>query len=225
MKKLLVSAMIALMSSTMIVGCGGGTANTTQSVADTQNETTGKDTDTINKELEDKSNDLKKVKDVIEETTPEETTTEEVVIDEASLQEQLDAQELHIISTDYLIQDVQYKTLYPDILSATLKNDTEYDIKNAVVAFVAWDKNNLPLKIKGDIDFSDGTYIKEVDYSDINLVPGDTFGETQGFAIDENCKVVTFKAIVVSYEAFTGETWENPLYRQWKSLYEGVKLQ
>lgn len=140
------------------------------------------------------------------------------------LEAQLATQEIKIISSKYTVQDEKYKALYPDMLQVVFKNDTQYDIKNAIIAFVAWDKNNLPVKIKGSIDFSDSAYIRQVNYNDINLIPGATFGEDSGFKIDETCKISTFKAIVVSYEAFTGEKWENPLYNDWCKLYEGVKL-
>ena len=134
------------------------------------------------------------------------------------------AQKLRVIETNYKVQDERYKSLYPDMLQAVIQNDTPYDIKNAVVAFVAWDENNLPIKIKGSIDFSEGSYITRVNYSDINLVPGADLGRNSGYEIDEDLNIATFKAIVVSYEAFTGETWENPYFDEWCKLYEGVKL-
>ena len=144
---------------------------------------------------------------------------------EDKLLSQIDAQELKVIKTKYVVQDEVYKALYPDMLQAVIQNDTSYDIKNAIVAFAAWDSNNLPVKIKGSFDFSDGAYNIEVNYGDINLVPGEKFGESSGYEIDENCNIKTIKAIVVSYETFDGTTWENPLYEDWCELYEGVKLQ
>lgn len=157
-------------------------------------------------------------------TTKPETSTEPAMTED-NLLSQIDAQELKVIKTKYVVQDEEYKSLYPDMLQAVIQNNTSYDIKNALVAFVAWDSNNLPVKIKGSIDFSDGSYIKKVNYGDINLVPGKKFGESSGFEIDENCNIKTFKAIVVSYETFDGTTWENPLYEDWREFYEGVKLQ
>lgn len=123
-----------------------------------------------------------------------------------------------------MVQDEQHKSLYPDMLQAVVYNNTELDIKDAVVAFVAWDNNNLPIKIKGSIDFSDGSYIKPVGYTDINLVGGESFGKDSGYEIDENSNIQTFKAIVVSYETFDGETWENPYFDDFCELYEGKKL-
>jgi hypothetical protein len=145
-------------------------------------------------------------------------------ISEPELLSQIEGQALKVIETKYTIQDNEYKSLYPDLLQAVIKNDTEHDIKNAIVAFVAWDENKLPVKIKGNIDFSDGTYVKLVNYNDINLIPGKTFGQNSGFELDEHHKVKTFKAIVVSFESFNGTTWENPLFNEWKMLYEGQKI-
>lgn len=41
----------------------------------------------------------------------------------------LDTQSLRVVSTKYLVQDENYKSLYPDMLQAVLQNDTEFDIK------------------------------------------------------------------------------------------------
>ncbi len=166
------------------------------------------------------------IKDSVEvsENKKDDTTNKESEINAESLQNNIDLQEVKIVSTKYVVQDEKHKALYPDMLQAVIQNDTSFDIKNAVIAFAAWDSNNLPVKIKGNMDFSGGAYIKQVNYNDINLVPNSTFGESSGFSVDENCNIETFKAIVVSYEAFSGETWKNPYYNDWCKLYEGVKL-
>jgi len=145
-------------------------------------------------------------------------------ISESELLSQLDAQELGIIETKYVVQDTEYKSLYPDLLQAIIRNDTKVDIKNAVVAFVAWDENKLPVKVKGSFDFSDGSYVQLVNYNDINLIPGASYGNDSGFEIDETNRIQHFKAIIVSYESFEGTNWENPLFMEWKELYEGKKL-
>lgn len=142
----------------------------------------------------------------------------------AELESNLSTQPVTIIKTDYVVQDEQFKSLYPDMLQAVLQNNTADDIKNAVVAFVAWDSNNLPVKIEGQFDFGGGSYVKEVNYADINLAAGDTFGESSGYSLGKNCEIKTFKAIVVSYETFDGDTWDNPYYEDFCSLYEGQKL-
>lgn len=138
---------------------------------------------------------------------------------------EIERQDVRVISTKYEVQSTRWKTLYPDLLQAVLKNDTSYDIKDVIVAFVAWDKNNLPVKIKPNNDIGHNeAYIQLVRYGDINLIPGGTYGKNGGFGIDEDCEIKTFKAIVYSYETFEGITWENPLFEAWCELYEGVKL-
>ena len=153
------------------------------------------------------------------------STTTKKTLTKTELDAELAKQELKIVSQKYKEQSSDNKILYPDMLQVTLQNDTKHEIKNAVVAFVAWDKNNLPVKIVGQHDYNDGTYIKEVNYSDINLIPGAKFGSNGGFSLDKDCNnIKSFKAIVVSYESFDGETWENPYYEQWRELYEGQKI-
>ena len=157
--------------------------------------------------------------------TPKETnqmSNDMITIEE--LNSQLAQQPIFIVDTEYVIQDDNFKTLYPDLLTVSIKNNTDQDIKNVVVSFVAWDENNLPVKIEGQFDFSDTTYVKKVNFSDINLVAGGTFDEKSGLALSENSKIKTFKAIVESYETFDGTTWKNPYYDEFCTLYEGKKL-
>jgi hypothetical protein len=142
---------------------------------------------------------------------------------EKELEKLLAKEPVNIKSTEYVVQDEEYKSLYPDILQAIIQNNTDTDIKNAVVSFVAWDKNGLPVKIKGYLSFSDPGYVTDVDYSDINLAAGKTYGKDSGYQIDENQDIKTFKVIVKSYETFEGETWTNPYYDTFCSLYEGKK--
>lgn len=124
-----------------------------------------------------------------------------------------------------LVQSKEYKSLYPDVLQAILVNNTQSDIKDAVVAFVAWDENDLPVLIKGQFDYNPASYIRRASYAGINMVPGSTYGENTGMRLDESIKgIVTVKAIVVSYVTFDGETWENPEFAQFIEEYEGKKL-
>lgn len=157
-------------------------------------------------------------------TTKDDKDIDEIGITESDLAAQIETQEFRVVSTKYVVQHEEYKSLYPDVLQVILENNTSFDIKNAVVAFVAWDANNLPVKIKGSIDFSDGSYIALVNYNDINMIPNSTYGESSGYEIAQTCNISDFKAIVVSYETFEGDTWKNPLFGEWRKLYEGVKL-
>lgn len=136
----------------------------------------------------------------------------------------LSHQPISIMNTEYVVQDENLKALYPDLLVVSIKNNTDQDIKNAVVSFFAWDENNLPLKVEGQFDFSDTTYVKKVNFFDINIVAGGTFDEKKGLALNENPKIKTFKAILESYETFDGTIWKNPYYDEFCDLYEGKKL-
>ena len=160
--------------------------------------------------------------EIISEEEKEEAFT--TCMDAPDFDQLLETLPVYIKSVKYVVQDEKYKNLYPDMLQAVIQNNSSDDIKNAIVAFVAWDSNNLPVKIKGNIDFSGGAYIKQVEYSDINLVSGGQFGNDSGFEIDHECNINTFKAIVVSYTSFEGNSWNNPYYNEWCDLYEGEKL-
>lgn len=153
------------------------------------------------------------------------TTTTESKMTPAELQALIDKQEVKIKSTEYCVQDNQYKYLYPDMLSVVIRNDSDKDIKNALIGFVAWDKNNLPVKIKGNYDYDEGDYLSGCNYNDINLVPNSEYGHDSGYEIHPECNnISTFKAIVIKYETFDGESWTNPYFSDWKELYEGQRL-
>lgn len=73
----------------------------------------------------------------------------------------------------------------------------------------------------------DGTgYVVENDFGAVNMIDGGTFGEDLLFGIKEEtaCKLKTFKAVVIKYEDFEGNTWENPYYSNWLELYKEKKL-
>ena len=145
-------------------------------------------------------------------TTSDKNVNEKVVqtmgIDE--FEKLLAEQPLYVSSTEYFVQSQGPKILFPDMLQAIITSNSTEDIKDAVVAFVAWDNNNLPVKIQNQFDFGGGSYVKQVNYKDINLVNGASYGENGGYELDENSNISKFKAIVVSYETFDGNVWKNP---------------
>lgn len=143
---------------------------------------------------------------------------------EEELNQKLSQQDIVIESTKYVVQDEEYKTLYPDALSVIIKNNTQKDIKDVVIGYVAWDENNLPVKIKGNMDFSEPEYFTKVNANDINLASGKIAGEGMGYEIDSSMKIKIFKAIPVSYTTFEGEKWSNPYENAFREMYEGKKL-
>lgn len=198
----------------------------------------------FDKNKKDSKDDDDKPKTKAEETTEVPTTDEyfEVITEEstsepasavpdaplaltpAELESALASLPLTVNETNYLEGDPEYPSLYPDIISATIKNNSGTDIKSCVIAFAAWDSNNLPVKILGQYDY-EGSYVQKVNYDAINLVNGDTYGENSGLALDEDCNsIVTIKAVVVSYEDFDGNTWNNPYYDTWVNTYSEKRL-
>lgn len=141
------------------------------------------------------------------------------------LEAQLAEQPVVVLSTSVLVQSDEYKGLYPDLLSAVVQNNSGTEIKTMTIGFVAWDANNLPVRIAGQYDFDDGTYFKEVTAEDVNLVNGATYGDEQGLALSDDCdNIKTIKAIVTSYTDFDGNTWENPLVEDFRAVYENQRL-
>lgn len=150
--------------------------------------------------------------------------TEKKVLGIGDFEKLLSTQHVFVESTEYVVQREDSKALFPDILSASIKNNSNSDIKNIVAAFVAWDENNLPVKIRVQNDFTDGDYIKKFNYSDVNLPPSASSGKNGGLALNSESKIKTFKVIAKSYETFDGVTWENPYYDDFVRMYEGKKF-
>lgn len=157
-------------------------------------------------------------------STTQKTTQKREIPTPAELDAEISKQPVRVIETNYVVQHEEYKSLYPDMLQAIIQNDSAYDIKDAVVAFVAWDEHDLPVKIEGQYDFGSISYVKKCNFKDINLVPGDSYGHDSGMALDSDSNnIKKMKAIVVSYETFDGETWDNPFFKIWRRLYEGKR--
>ena len=94
-----------------------------------------------------------------------------------------------------------------------LTNNTNSTIKNAVVAFIAWDydKNPVAIKVTGEEEAS-VIEIKE----EYNIAPGKNTGED--FIVDyEGDNIGMYEAIVVSFETADGKTWTNPYYNTFKN--------
>jgi len=142
------------------------------------------------------------------------------------IEAEISAQPVYVTGASLIVQSDEYKGLYPDLLQATIINNSQDDVKDALIAFMAWDSNNLPVLIKGQFDFNAATYVRQVNYTGVNMVPRGTFGDNFGMKLDSSVEnIATVKAIVVSYETFDGKTWTNPLYDQYVEQYAGKKLQ
>lgn len=144
------------------------------------------------------------------------------------LAEETEAQPLYVSDTEYIdSSDLRYSSY--SMLQAVLYNNSDVPIKSVVIAFVAWDQNGLPIRIEKYSSSSSASYFSKVNYAAINLMPGETYtgkdGDTySGMQIDGNLDISHLKAIVVSYEDFDGNSWDNPLILDFKHLYEEKRL-
>ena len=134
----------------------------------------------------------------------------------SELDEQIEAQDCHVKKTKYVVQSEEYKALYEDLIIGYVENNTGETIKNLEVAYAAWDEDGLPIILDYD------EYVLPVDLNGVNLKDGETLKD-QGLAVDsqlaEKGTIKKCKSIVVSYEDFSGNKWENPLYENWKYIY------
>ena len=183
-------------------------------------------------------------------TTTIETTTE-ITTSLAELNAAIAAQPVFVQDTKYVnrktIRDknTYYRESYCDFLSPIIKNNSGTDVKNVKIAYAAWDANNLPLKIDGYYDFIN-VYEKNHDYiviknlEALNIRNGGAYEYTltesdesihssdddAPFLISyyDDTNIAKCKSVVVSYEDFDGNIWENPCYETWCNAYEGKKL-
>lgn len=137
-------------------------------------------------------------------------------------------QPLYVEETNF-IEASQFSYGSDSMMQAFLYNNSDVPIKNAVVGFCAWDNNGLPIKIKQNISYTEGEYFKRLNYDGINVMPNETYNGKQGdtylgMAIDEGLNTTTIKAIVISYEDFDGNKWENPNLIDFKNLYEEKRI-
>lgn len=139
------------------------------------------------------------------------------------LQKKLDAQAVSIQSGKYIEQRGELNTLYPDLLSAIVKNNSDKEIKRIMIGFVAWDEEGNPVKLKANFDIHKDYYFP-AESDELSMKPGDEYGRKNGLPLDEKVKVASFKAIVEQYEDVDGKIWDNPELREFKKMYVGKKL-
>ena len=200
MMKKITALILALIVVLSLVACGGGNEKDNTDTANDAALTT-----------DDSSKDEK---------TPEnsgEDVAAELSVDE--LEAEIQKQPCFVYECEYYVQDEQYKALYPDLMLAKLENQSGIAIKDVIVAFAAWDENNLPVIID---TIGNDDYVIQCTMNGINLADGSTL-TNQGMQVEsrqaERGEIKSFKAIVVSYEDFDGNVWENPLYKNWVNIY------
>ena len=87
----------------------------------------------------------------------------------------------------------------------------------------------MPVRLQSSSSIGAGQFFARINYDSINLMPGEFYrgrtGNTwYGMQVDANIDVSYSKAVVISFEDFDGNTWNNPLLLDYKNLYEGKIL-
>ncbi|WP_456276507.1 DUF5780 domain-containing protein [Bacillus sp. AK128] len=135
------------------------------------------------------------------------------------------AEQLIIVeNAKIMVQDANYKTLYPDMLQAIITNKSDKTIKNMKVGFLGFDNNGYPVKIIANFDFSGGNYEFVGDADDVNIIKGGRFGENVGWELSETHGISKVLALVKSTSFYDGSTWENPYYPYWIEEYKEKPL-
>ncbi|WP_026669343.1 DUF5780 domain-containing protein [Butyrivibrio sp. AE3006] len=144
----------------------------------------------------------------------------ESMLSNSELDEKVKTQDLYVSQTSILRKDDLY-IASGDMMQAIIYNNSDKKIAEAVVAFAAWDKNNLPVKIQKPYGIGTGDYITEVTYSNVNLLKGQSYGDDSGYEVSTSPSIQKIRAIVVSYQTTDGEKWENPYYIDFVEANEG----
>lgn len=133
-------------------------------------------------------------------------------------------QPLFVDSTRFLPPE-HFRLSTDSMLQAILFNNSDMPIRNARVAFVAWDANRLPVRIDTRFGIGTAQYVVNLNYDAINLMPFDFFTGVSGNSYSglrvNNTNIVHLRAFVVSFEDFDNNKWENPLLLDFNHLFEG----
>lgn len=120
-------------------------------------------------------------------------------------------------------QSDRYTSLYPDMLTAVIQNNSDQTIKSYIIGFLAFDSSGYPVKIKAPVDFNP-SYEKKVSAADANVLPGGTHGDGLGSEIDTPHNISTILACVYSATFYDGTTWTNEYYSYWLEEYKEKPL-
>lgn len=142
-----------------------------------------------------------------------------------SLEKALNKQEVVIEDARFIVQDAEYKSLYPDLIQTIVQNNSSEDIKRIVIGAVAWDENGLPIALPLQYSFGHSGTFDGVKDEEANIVAGGTYGSDVGMELDEDHHLHAFKTIIVEYEDYNGNVWNNPELNTFKSIYQDKRLE
>lgn len=121
---------------------------------------------------------------------------------------------LSVESATITVQDENYKSLYPDMMTIIVKNNSDKTVKSYDVSILGYDANGYPMKVKGKYD-STGVYEFTGTAEDANIVAGGVYGKDKGWNLYRTHELSNIIAIVKNVTFYDGTTWDNPYYEYW----------
>ena len=123
-------------------------------------------------------------------------------------------QEVYIVSTRQYtdIIDTNY-------IAVVVQNNTaDKTVKSYDLSFMAYDKNNLPIKVGLGVENFVGN-----GHNDQNILPRQKLDSSGGWYLD-NHQVKKLIACIEKVEYYDGSVWENPYYEYWLEEYKEKPL-
>ncbi len=134
-------------------------------------------------------------------------------------------EQLVVVENSRIIeQSTEFKSLYPDMIQVMVKNNSNKTIKSMRVGSLGFDYNGYPLKVKIQFSLLNDDYEFVGIAEDVNIVAGETFGENQGWSLDEQHGISNVLSCVKEVTFYDGTFWENPYYQYWIEKYKEKPL-
>ncbi len=172
---------------------------------------------------DDMATDIAIEENVDVETLLSENKKENVPLSKEELDIKLGELPVIVESLEYYSSGNRNKKIYPDMLIGVFKNNSDEKIQDLFVNYVAWDENNVPVRIQYRRD-DYANYINYAQYENANLNPGERTDENAGIQIEDGLNIKTFKIIVKCYTTEYGKIWVNSYYDDFKEMYAGKNL-
>lgn len=135
----------------------------------------------------------------------------------------INQQQLTVTSAKILVQDSEYKSLYPDMMQVIVKNISNKTVKSYEMGLLAYDSNGLPIKIKREISISED-YEFVGNANDANILPNKSYGSENGWNLDSQHGISKIIACTKSVTYYDGSTWDNEYYDYWIDEYKNKPM-